>query len=533
MTFPFKTVPMPHQIDGVSFLTTRIDPVVGRVIPGCMLLGDPMRLGKTKQVIDAAHVLHARGEIDRVLVITTNAGKSVWWDPEFGEIRKHTWDDVGVEATLVHQRDRTWTAGPPAPLPLQWYVTNYEYTRTRERGAQLPTRLEFTMIAGPRTVLVLDESSAVAGHKSQQTQACRHLRWLCPWVWLLNGTPISDSPEDAFSQCLIMHPAILGVQYITHFRARYGVLEQHTTKNKRRYFTVLHWKNLDDLQKRIAPYVLRRPESVAGLPPVLPPITLTTQLEPTTWAAYKELRDEFVLWADAQTTLTAAQAGVRLIRLAQMTSGFLGGLMKMALCAFCEGEECTRCGGSGVIEIEQPPRELGREKTDLVLDWLADQVREEPDLKVVVWCRFRAELERLYTALRGDTRFIHFQVAQICGGQNREERREALRLLHPETAPTGPAAMVGTTSTGAMALNLSAASLAVYISNDAYLRNRMQSEARIRMGGQTRPVQHVDVVAEGPSGQKTVDHLVVGQLHDKRELVDSIVSQWVQELRDA
>jgi len=530
---------MPHQIEGVEELTSRVNPERGRTLPGCLMLGDSMRMGKTKQVIDAAHVLHARGEIDRVLVATTGAGKSVWADPEFGEIRKHSWDDVPIDVTVVHQKDRTWVRGPKGPDALQWFVTNYEYLRNNDKTDRSPTRIQFKMIAGPRTVLVLDESSAVKGSKSQQTRACLFLRQSCSWVWLLNGTPLDHSPEDAFSQCLIMDPGILGVSFITHFRARFGVLEQHQNhRTGRRYFTVSRWRNLEELKRRIAPYVLRRPEHLAKLPPVLPPITITATLGDKTWAKYRELRDEFVTWADSQTVLTAAQTGVRLIRLAQMTSGFFAGLVTEETCPGCNGTplmndvECKVCGGSGIAEYREEPRDLGREKTDLVVDWLAERLEEEPDLKAVIWCRFRHELERLFTTMLGNTRFIRADIAKLYGGQNRVERTEALRLLHPETTSAGrPAFLIGTVSTGAMSINCSAASLAVYVSNSVFLRDRLQSEARIRMGGQTRPVQHVDVIAEGPSGQRTVDHIVVKSLREKRELVDSIVGDWVKEIR--
>jgi hypothetical protein len=500
--------PFAHQVIGVQRLSDA--PFLG--------LFDEMGAGKTKQVIDAAQVLYGRGEIGHVIVVAPASVRAVWADPdpEIGELAKHLWCETPAVVTEYHARVRRWLSGPEARHPLEWLVTNYDFVRDGERRDYLAS------LGGPRTLLVLDESSAVKNHRAIQTRACYAVRKTCGRVWLLNGTPVAHNPLDMYAQGQLLSPKILDVKSFFHFRARYAIMGGWRQKQ------IIGWQNLEDLQRRFAPHVLRRLKTdCLDLPPKLPAVTLTVSLAPETWAVYREMRDEMVAWLGQQTVSVAAQAGVKAMRLAQITSGFLGGIQEERPCS-CDGEgECSRCGSTGVVTIGKPPVEIGREKLDLFLGWLNERLTDEPGFKVLVWCRFRAEVERLLGALPDVV-----ERGAIWGGQSREERGLTLRLLSPGSAPAGPVVVVGTPASGSMGLNLAAASAVVYVSNDHSLKTRLQSEDRVHRPGQTRAVSYFDVMATGPRGQRTIDHAVIKALREKQDLATWTCSAWVSALKD-
>lgn len=522
-----RTNPYAHQVVGIEKL----------VASPAFLLADEMGVGKTKQVIDAAQVLYAHDAIDRVIVIAPASVRAVWYDPELGELAKHLWTSTDARVMEYHARSRQWTLGRRTaddPLNLNWLITNYDYIRSLERLDYLLKHW-----AGPRTLLVLDESSAVKNASAKQTKACLKLRRACGHVWLLNGTPIANHPGDLFSQANIMDPAILACRTYFHFRCRYAVMGGWKQKQ------IIGWRDLEDLQRRMAPFTMRRLKTdCLDLPPKLPPVTLEVPLADATWKVYREMRDELVAWLDQQTVSVAPQAAVKALRLAQITGGFLGGVDDAVPQDVDDlgprptwvpedtqpGYGDTRSGYAGQRTAPTPTRELSREKHDLFLAWLRDRLEEDPAFKCLVWCRFRPEVARLVADLRG---IAGLNVGEIRGGQKRGERDVALRLLDPRTTPANePVVVVGTPASGSMGLNLAAASVVFYLSNDYNLRSRLQSEDRVHRPGQQKSVSYFDVVATGPKGQKTIDHIIVHALRDKADLANLTARAWVRALKD-
>lgn len=502
-----KLAPFAHQREGIRVLCEK----------PTFALFDEMGVGKTLQTIVAAQILYERNIIDRVIVIAPAAVRSVWFDPELGELKKHLWDGLPASVLEFHSKVRTWQQGPvnPQSRHLQWVITNYEFIRSKQRLEQLK------VWCSNRTMLVLDESSAVKSYKAQQSKACTILRRTCGRVLLLNGTPIANNPIDIYSQANIMDPRILNCVGITHFRARYCVMGGFREPRFNRPVQIVGWQNLDDLQTRLAPYVMRRLKAdCLDLPEKLPPVTLTAALTPESWTLYKEMRDEMVAWLKNGDIATATQAMTKAMRLSQITSGFLGGIENIEN----DGNEQSTTTVS-----------VGREKLDVFLAWLAICLEENPNAKIVVWCHFRAELARLFSELEPTGVRLGKIWGKSAGMSEKafeEERTNALRLLDPRTAPEGPAIVLGTPSSGSMGLNLTAATIAVYISNDYSLKTRLQSEDRLHRQGQRNPVSYFDIVATGPTGQKTIDFQIIKALRAKQDLATFTTSAWLKTLEE-
>jgi SNF2 family DNA or RNA helicase len=500
MTNNFAACPYPptkHQLVGIQKIVN--EPYV--------FVTDEMGFGKTKQLIDAAHVLFQQDKIDRVLVICPAPVKHVWHDPELGQLSEHAWSGVHNHVELYHKRPRAWHTGPADQRALHWIITNYEFIRMglKSRSRYLPDRLVFLQQqCGPRTLLVLDESSAVKNARALQTRACMYLRKECTRVVLMSGTPIAHSPLDLLSQGNLLHPSILSDRpgeytNLIQFRNRYA------TMGGFQYKQIVEWRNLDDLQQRFAPHTLRRlKKDCLDLPPKLKSVTLTATLTPATWKLYKKMRDDMIVWLQDDDVSVAQQAITKVVRLAQLTSGHLGGLE--------------------IAGVEK----TSSEKLDLVIEWVQEQLDLDPHFKAVIWSRFRYDVDRLAEGLEA----LPVTVGKLWGGNSTADREATLSLLHPHSAKADEAAIVvGTQSTGSMGITLAAAATVVYVSNDFSLNVRVQSEDRNHRPGQTRPVSYFDVVATGPDGQKTIDHLVLKALRKKQNLADLTASAWVDALQ--
>jgi hypothetical protein len=348
---------------------------------------------------------------------------------------------------------------------------------------------------------------------------------------MLNGTPIAESPLDMFSQGNLLHPSILDSKFVTHYKARYAVQVPirgsggGVLTNPRSGKPLTHidsWTNLDDLQKRFAPYILRREAKEMGIDFALPPVGLDVPLTEKTWKIYRDMRDEMVAWLESGVAV-AQMASVKTMRLAQITSGFVGGVEDAYIDGMLDFDS----------HVPVPSMvEIGREKLDFALAWHADLLKHYPDLKLLTWCRFVAELRRYMAEVK---KFGH-PIGAACGveilGEGRHERENALRLLHPKTAPKGPVTVGATQGTGAIGLNFTACRTVLDMSYDFSAFKKKQSDARVNRPGQTGPVSFFYLVATGPKGQRTIDHHIMLARLGKTQINDWTVAAWVRALQE-
>lgn len=400
-----------------------------------------------------------------------------------------------------------------------WTITNYDFIATKRRFE------EILPYCNAKTMLICDESSKVKNHRALRTKAVTRLRKRCSRVLLLNGTPIANNPRDMYSQGNLMDTSILETPYVYQFDARYAIKGGWENRE------TVGWRNLEDMQRRFAPYVLRRLKTdCIDLPPKLPPVILTVPLT-ASWPLYKQMRDEMIVWLDQPHSVSiAAQVIVKVLRLAQITAGFIGGVEVSDPKALEGKPEWMPFDLPSQLTDDSPTREVGREKLDLYLDWLSDRLDEDPNFKTVTWCWFRLELSRLTHEI--ENRFRHITVRQLHGSQKKGEREQALRLLDPRTAPEGPAVLAGTPDSGAMGYSFVAAHTMMYVSASPNLLNYLQSIDRVHRPGQTHAVSYYHILATGPKGERTIDHIIHKARQGKLDLATWTTSAWRTALQE-
>ena len=98
------------------------------------------------------------------------------------------------------------------------------------------------------TMIIVDESTLVKNHSAIRTQRIISLAQICKYRLILNGTPISRSEADLFSQFYILDWRILGYRSFWRFAANHLEYDEKYRNKVRRVL------NVDYLTSKIGPY---------------------------------------------------------------------------------------------------------------------------------------------------------------------------------------------------------------------------------------------------------------------------------------
>lgn len=160
-------------------------------------------------------------------------------------------------------------------------------------------------------------------------------------------------------------------------------------------------------------------------------------------------------------------------------------------------------------DADEPVRIPGRNpKLELLVERAKALI--EQDKKLIIWARYRVQIEDVCKALRAEG----MRVVEYHGGIGKGERQDAIEEFERGEAQV----FVAQQQAGGKGLTLVACHNVFYFSNDYSLRNRLQSEDRAHRIGQEEDVIYTDFCA-----RNTVDAECVDQLRDKEFIAQLIV----------
>jgi SNF2 family DNA or RNA helicase len=320
--------------------------------------------------------------------------------------------------------------------------------------------------------VILDESHRCKSHNSQVSKYAAKLGRKAKRRLCLTGTPLAQSPLDLFGQFRFLDPGLFGTSW-HHFSNRYAIKGNAYIPQQ-----ITGYKNQDELQQRFHLISYRcRASDVLDLPEVIHEERIC-ELSPPARKAYRQLEEDLI--ADLGTGVcVASNALVRLLRLQQITSGFL------------------------VEDQTDKLHRLDTGKQDLLAELLEDAGGEP----FVVFCRFRADLaatrevcEKLglcYGELSG---------ASKCGLTNQGEMCPNINVLGAQI------------QSGGLGIDLTRARYACYFSLGFSLCEYEQSLARLHRPGQKRTVFYYHLLAEN-----TVDRRVYAALRARKDVIEAVL----------
>lgn len=455
---PIKTRPFQHQIAGYNMALH---------LPAAALLYE-QGCGKTLTAIAIAGRRFQRGEVRRVLVVAPASVVPVW--PQEFAVHADFAHDVRPLQGAVKKREQVLDEWKPDPDTLQVAVVNYEAT----------WRMDDALRRWEADMVILDESQRVKTHNSRQSKFAHKIGRVADYRLILTGTPVSQGPLDFFSQYKFLEPSIFGGSYYA-FRGRYAVMGGFERRQ------VVGYQNVPELIRKAHSIAFRVTKAEAlDLPPFTDQV-LYCDLEPKAAAVYRQLKKESAARLSDEKILTAANVLAKLLRLSQLTGGYLG-------------------DGEGGVE------QISRSKMKLLDETLGDLL--DAGKKVVIFARFVPEIQAIRQLLE-KTRVGYEWIA---GEVKMEARGGAVRRFQTDPDCRVFLAQIQTAGLG---ITLHAADTAIFYSLDYSYANLDQARGRIHRIGQKNMVTYIHLLAAG-----TVDEKVMGALRDKKNVADEVVDNW-------
>ena len=481
--YPFRMPPMAHQWR--EFVEHKDD--------DARALLWTMRTGKTKATLDLACYRRQKGDIQAVLVIAPNGVHCNWVRRQ---LPQHMWETVPY---VVHAWQASESHKPEHAASLERVLScrgealavlavNSE-SIIHDKPAKIIAR--FLRRHQGKCMLVVDESHDFRSPGSKRTKRARSLKRYCRVRRILTGTAVSNSPLAAYSQFELLDDHALGFENFADFEGHYAYYVQERTKGGRSYDRLDHYRNLDDLQGRMARWasvVLR--EDVDDMPDLVMD-ERTVVLPEAQMKAYRTLLKEMILELEDGGEVEAIDGGARLVKLQQMLGGF-------------------------VVDVDGQVRELVSDEENQRLQAMLDEVRSS-DGKAIVWCKYREDIRRVVRALAAEgIRCVEYHGAV----HSQAKRQQAIDDFNNDPSVR---VFVGQPKAGGQGLDLSAADLILWYSHTFDLIERDQANERAtQIGGKTVTIK--DFVTPG-----TVDEYIIANLNEKRSVAESLAGRGLRD----
>lgn len=365
----YRIEPMDHQLRIANFLAAR-----RRAF--CFA---GVGVGKTLSTAWPADWLMETGRVRRVLVICPLSIVNETW----GDTLRRHFPHVGYSVLVGDRKKRARLASNPHP----WHIINFDGV----------VSILDELVENDYDLIIDDESTA---HKNPSTDRWKALNRLVnpksgrkPMLWMLTGTPTPQGPMDAFGQAKMMA--------VCKDLPRTLALYRDETMMQ---VAPMVWRPRKGSEARVRHYLspaiyVDKREALKDHPELMPPIYRQVEMTPQQMRHFERMRiDMLTEVRDAETgevsTVTAANAAVRLCKLLQIASGVVYD------------------DNGDVVEFDNKPR-----ITEL------KQFIDQSASKTLVFCPFLHVVERVAY----DLRRAGYRLEVITGGVHRTERERILK----------------------------------------------------------------------------------------------------------
>lgn len=403
----------------------------------------------------------------------------LWWDAMFKSgLIDEAW--AVVPNTLVdnwHEQTAKWTPWNKDRIKV--------YGILSLSAGNLPKTL--TLASHPRLAVAVDESQRIKNAQATRTKVMHQIGKNAGFRSILTGTSITKGIEDLYSQYGFLDPMITGHKSFYTFRNRYCVMGGFENKQ------IVGYQNVPELAKLVAPYT-----DVVTDPVDLPPMAKEDRkinLSEEQKRLLRELKDQMQTEM-AGTKLTVDNALTYYTRGAQIIGGFFPVIK-----------------ADGTTYAQRLP-------SNPKLDELVEII-DGTDHKVVVFCRFNAEVEMVLAAL------ARYNPARIRSNDPALQDEVTRFRTDPDCR-----VVVTTYASGSVGFTLVEAKLLVKYSGTFNYEDEAQSEKRIHRIGQTTETMTIRLMAKCKldsamktisEGKESIANFMNDRLRDPRratELLD-------------
>jgi SNF2 family DNA or RNA helicase len=333
-TWAGRYKPMAHQIETSAFLTMN---------RRAFCFNDP-GTGKTLSALWAADYLMNRGDVRRVLILCPLSIMHSAWMGDIGNSVIHR------SAVVAHHAQ--------SARRIEMIQQKYEIVIANYDGLNLIAN-EINN-DGRFDLVIVDEANAYKNPSTRRWKALASIIKPETYLWMMTGTPASQSPVDAYGLARLVNPS--GVpKFQTAWRDK--------VMNK---ITMFKWAPKPDAREKVfmalQPAIRYTKAQCLDLPPVIT-VTREVPMTPQQNKYYRLLKEQMLAQA-AGETISAVNAGVVVSKLLQISCG----------AAYTDDRE--------VVEFDAAPR----------LNVLGE-ILEETSRKVIIFALFRSSIDTIVTHL--------------------------------------------------------------------------------------------------------------------------------------
>lgn len=410
--------------------------------------------GKTSSVIWAADYLMTKGLVKRVLVICPLSIMYSAWQADIFKTAMHR--SVAVAYGDAEKRKKILNG------VYEFVIINYDGVGiVREEISKLGFDL-----------IVIDEANAYKTVTTKRWKTLAKLLTPNTRLWMLTGTPASQSPLDAFGLAKLVAPGNVP-KYFTAWRDK--VMHQVT-----RFKYVPRPTSRQDVFKALQPAI--RFEKAQCLD--LPPVTYQTREVPLTLQVkryYQGIKSQMLIEA-AGEQISAVNAASKLTKLLQISGGAV----------YTDTHE--------VVEFDVSPR----------LNALME-VMDETEHKVIVFVPYRHTIELVAKHLQGEG--ITSEI--INGDVPAKERSEIINRFQTSEFPR---VLIIQPQSASHGVTLTAADTIVFWSPVMSVETYLQCVARIDRVGQVNKMTVVHL--QGSEIERKMYQMLQSKVDNHEKLVD-------------
>lgn len=435
-----------------------------------------MGCGKTLTAIAIAGAGYQMGKIDRLLIVAPTSVVAVW--PK--ELKEYARFKYTCKTLLGEKQQRIKQIDDLLKFPfkaLKIAVINYESTWRPEILEKLK---EFDA-----DMVIADESQRIKTYDAAQSKAMHELGDQARYKLILSGTPVQTAAIDIWSQYRFLDKTVFGENFFK-FRGRYAIMGGYGNKK------IVGYRDLEGLIKKEHSIAFRVTKDEALDLPEQTFETRRIQFSPKEKSLYERLKKDSYAELDNGGHITATTVLTKLLRLQQLTGGFL------------------------VQDEAQKPQLVSRAKLDALTDIIVDYVIGSGK-KLVVFARFIAEVKAIIDLAAKVLPKDLKQVA-IYGDVKKEDRGDIVKKFQEDPSTVLFVGQIDTAGTG---ITLTAADTCVYYSKNFNYATYSQSLSRIHRIGQRNCCTYIDLEIEG-----TIDELISSALSRKEDMAKTVVDNW-------
>lgn len=416
-----------------------------------------MGTGKTKAAIDIAMRRSRKCDFNNILVLCPLSIIDVWKE----ELNKHCtidWEFIDVHcsgnkdkrkesARKISNSDSKLTVG----------VTTYD---TAWRNIDIIRGCNFDGV-------IADESTEIKNKDAKRTKGAFQISQLnsIKYRLILTGTPVTNSPLDAWAQLHFLKPGIVRKNYWS-FEGHYCIKGGYDGKE------VIAFKNLDDLTKKIHENCVRAVKSEClDLPSkVFEKRYVNLTGKERSWYNDFKNKSEVVI-KEKEGKVDIDHEMTRRRKMHQISSGFF----------MLPDEQLEKYPymQTDIFEDDDLP---GDRDDDIVrfgqskLKEVFDIAEKNPDEKIVIWAVYREDIRFLEEKL--NDKFEKDAVAVHGGVNNREKLKKKFKN------ETGTRFIICQLQAFSKGIDLTEANIAIYYTFNFSLEDYQQSQDRIHREGQ-------------------------------------------------